>query len=331
MADLNFPQNPNPGDIWTIGSRSWIWNGSGWALQSGIVSTNPFKVVSIEVTTTTNSTSTNSGAIIVAGGGGFGGNIYAKDIFSNGSAIVTTATIGNFGVSAITAGTDTAVYIGGGNVYTIWNTSTLQSVTDRGATTTNTISVKALGVNTSTDNTFAQVTISGNTTATLGMYNSTGDVGAQIYLGDSRFNNSTKWNSAPGIGATYDTLYGGLAGALGLYTYNGNDNSRSLQVTVKAGGYGVSVHSTTSATSTNTGALQIVNGGVGIGGDLYVGGRIIGGGLRSTTSYIPPNNPVIGDIWYDSSTDVLYRYTLDGSNNVYWLDITGPSVLAYII
>ena len=141
MADLNFPQNPNPGDIWTIGSRSWIWNGSGWALQSGIVSTNPFKVVSIEVTTTTNSTSTNSGAIIVAGGGGFGGNIYAKDIFSNGSAIVTTATIGNFGVSAITAGTDTAVYIGGGNVYTIWNTSTLQSVTDRGAITNNVISI----------------------------------------------------------------------------------------------------------------------------------------------------------------------------------------------
>jgi hypothetical protein len=141
MADLNFPQNPNPGDIWTIGSRSWIWNGSGWALQSGIVSTNPFKVVSIEVTTTTNSTSTNSGAIIVAGGGGFGGNIYAKDIFSNGSAIVTTATIGNFGVSAITAGTDTAVYIGGGNVYTIWNTSTLQSVTGRGAVTSNAITI----------------------------------------------------------------------------------------------------------------------------------------------------------------------------------------------
>ena len=141
MADLNFPQNPYVGQTYSIGTRTWQWNGSGWALQSGILSTNPFRVVSIEVTTTTNSTSTNSGAIIVAGGGGFGGNIYAKDIFSNGSAIVTTATIGNFGVSAITAGTDTAVYIGGGNVYTIWNTSTLQSVTGRGAVTSNAITI----------------------------------------------------------------------------------------------------------------------------------------------------------------------------------------------
>ena len=141
MADLNFPQNPYVGQTYSIGTRTWQWNGSGWALQSGIVSTNPFKVVSIEVTTTTNSTSTNSGAIIVAGGGGFGGNIYAKDIYSNGSAIVTTATIGNFGVSAITAGTDTAVYVGGGNVYTIWNTSTLQSVTGRGAVTSNAITI----------------------------------------------------------------------------------------------------------------------------------------------------------------------------------------------
>ena len=141
MADLNFPQNPYVGQTYSIGTRTWQWNGSGWALQSGILSTNPFRVVSIEVTTTTNSTSTNSGAIIVAGGGGFGGNIYAKDIYSNGSAIVTTATIGNFGVSAITAGTDTAVYVGGGNVYTIWNTSTLQSVTGRGAVTSNAITI----------------------------------------------------------------------------------------------------------------------------------------------------------------------------------------------
>ena len=86
----------------------------------------------------------------------------------------------------------------------------------------------------------------------------------------------------------------------------------------------------TSATSTTTGAM-VIAGGVGIGGDLYVGGRIIGGGVRSATSETPPTNPAVGDIWYNSSTDILYRYTLDGSNNVYWLDITGPSVLAHII
>jgi fibronectin-binding autotransporter adhesin len=141
MADLNFPQNPAPGDTYSIGTRTWIWNGSGWALQSGIVSTNPFIVVSAQITTTTNSTSTTSGALIVAGGGGFGGNVYAADIYSNGFQVVTTGTIGSFGVSAIQAGTDTAVATLSGNIALIWNTSTLQTVTSRGSSTNNVISI----------------------------------------------------------------------------------------------------------------------------------------------------------------------------------------------
>jgi hypothetical protein len=141
MADLNFPQNPAPGDTYSIGTRTWIWNGSGWALQSGIVSTNPFIVVSAQITTTTNSTSTTSGALVVAGGAGFGGDIYAADIYSNGSQVVTTGTIGSFGVSAVQAGTDTAVATLGGNVVLIWNTSTLETVTGRGSSTNNAISI----------------------------------------------------------------------------------------------------------------------------------------------------------------------------------------------
>jgi hypothetical protein len=151
MADLNFPQNPAPGDTYSIGSRTWVWNGSGWALQSGIVSTNPFIVVSAQVTTTTNSTSTNSGAIIVAGGGGFGGDIWAADIYSNGEQVVTTGTIGSFGVSGIQAGTDTAVANLGGNVVLVWNTSTLETVTSRGNSTTNSISVTNTTASTSTN------------------------------------------------------------------------------------------------------------------------------------------------------------------------------------
>jgi hypothetical protein len=151
MADLNFPQNPNPGDTYSIGSRTWIWNGSGWALQSGIVSTNPFIVVSAQVTTTTNSTSTNSGALIIAGGGGFGGDIWAADIYSNGEQVVTTGTIGSFGVSAVQAGTDTAVANLGGNVVLVWNTSTLETVTSRGNSTTSTIRITNITASTGTD------------------------------------------------------------------------------------------------------------------------------------------------------------------------------------
>jgi hypothetical protein len=126
-----------------------------------------------------------------------------------------------------------------------------------------------------TGSALSQFTVYGSASAnaSLGMYNSITDVGAQIYLGDSNFNTSTKWNSAPGIGATYDSNYGGLAGALGLYTYTGNDNSRTLRVTVTAAQGQVQVHSTADSYGTNTGALTVA-GGVGIGGNLNVSGNI---------------------------------------------------------
>jgi hypothetical protein len=88
------------------------------------------------------------------------------------------------------------------------------------------------------------------------------------------------------------------------------------------------ISTTTTSTNTITGAL-IVRGGAGIGQNLNVGGNITGGGVRSTTSASPPANPTVGDIWYNSSTDVMYRYTFDGTS-YYWVDeytsiVTGVS------
>jgi hypothetical protein len=84
----------------------------------------------------------------------------------------------------------------------------------------------------------------------------------------------------------------------------------------------------TSSTNTTTGAL-IVQGGAGIAQNLNVGGTIVGGGVRSTTASTPPSNPAVGDIWYNSSTDVMYRWTFDGTS-YYWVDeyttiVTGVS------
>ena len=49
-------------------------------------------------------------------------------------------TFTNLGVQTLTAGTDTSVSRTTGTVV-VWNTSTLQSITNRGATTTNAISI----------------------------------------------------------------------------------------------------------------------------------------------------------------------------------------------
>jgi len=48
-------------------------------------------------------------------------------------------------------------------------------------------------------------------------------------------------------------------------------------------------------------------------------------GSKSTASTTAPTSPSIGDMWYDTETDVLLRYTYDGTSNN-WIDITGPII-----
>jgi len=54
-------------------------------------------------------------------------------------------------------------------------------------------------------------------------------------------------------------------------------------------------------------------------------GSIVAGGVRTTSTSTAPTIKTVGDIWYNSSTDILYRYTSDGVSS-YWLDITGPTI-----
>ena len=99
----------------------------------------------------------------------------------------------------------------------------------------------------------------------------------------------------------------------------------------------IETSNTTISTSITTGAL-VVSGGAGIAGNVFAGSVYSssyfysngtpyssgGGSGTSTSSSTVPTSPGIGDIWYNTTTDVLYRYTNDGVSS-YWLDITGPT------
>jgi hypothetical protein len=66
----------------------------------------------------------------------------------------------------------------------------------------------------------------------FGIYNgTTGSLGGQIYLGDINFDNSSYWNSAPGIGAVYSAS-SGVASDLGFYTYAGSANARTERIRI---------------------------------------------------------------------------------------------------
>jgi len=100
-----------------------------------------FKTGNIKLVDGTDAVNTVSGALTVVGGAGIGGNLWVGgSVFASGSTVVTTATLATYGVTAITAGTDTAVSSSTGLVV-VWNTSNLQSVTNRGNSTTNPITV----------------------------------------------------------------------------------------------------------------------------------------------------------------------------------------------
>ena len=86
------------------------------------------------------------------------------------------------------------------------------------------------------------------------------------------------------------------------------------------------------STSAVTGAVVVTGiGGIGIGGNIWAGGditalgNITGGGVRQTISSNAPNNPIVGDQWYQLGTDVLYQYVNDGTNQ-YWVDVAGATV-----
>lgn len=60
-------------------------------------------------------------------------------------------------------------------------------------------------------------------------------------------------------------------------------------------------------------------------GNITATGNIVGGGVRTTTSATAPTNPSPGDMWYDTTVDVLFRYTDVGTSR-YWLDINGQTL-----
>ena len=103
------------------------------------------------LTNATSATSTSTGALTVRGGVGIGGALYVStNSYINNSLILTQENIGAFGVTSITAGTDTAVNQTTGAVV-IWNTSTLQTITDRGNSTTNVVLITNTTLATSTN------------------------------------------------------------------------------------------------------------------------------------------------------------------------------------
>jgi len=235
-------------------------------------------------------------------------------------------TVGSFG-SLVVTGNITA-----GNISTTAITGTIYT-----ASQPNITSVGTLGNLAVTGNVIVTSVYSGSYFYSNGTpYYNTGPVGATGATGIQGNIGATGATGIQGnVGATGATGIQGNVGATGATGIQGNvgatgvfSGNTSQQIITS---------NTTVSSNTATGAL-IVSGGAGIAGNVFAGAVYSGGyfysnGSRyssgggsgtSTSSSTAPTSPGVGDIWYNTTTDVVYRFTNDGVSS-YWIDITGPT------
>jgi hypothetical protein len=287
---------------------SWLYDGSAYWVSAGS------NAGGIKATATTGASSTTTGALVVAGGAGFGGNLFV-------GGVVTATTF--FG--ALTGTATTATNLAGGTAgYFAYQTAA-------GATAFASTASMYVGNAVNSQNLLG---------GTAGYFAYQTGAGATAFASTA----SMYVNGA----VSSQNLFGGAAGSLPYQTGSGATaflSGASTQGSLLRYFGTAPVWTTTSSLSGGTASsstvalqsLSVTSGGlgvtgasyfstdVGMGGELNVSGHIVGGGVRSSSTSTVPAIATVGDIWYNTSNDTMYRYTNDGTTS-YWVDINGPAI-----
>jgi hypothetical protein len=275
--------------VWTTSTLQSITN-------RGSTTTNAITIANATV-----STSTETGALTVVGGVGVQGDIYARNIYTNGQIVG--------------GATNTSTNLAGGDTGSI--------VYQTGPGTTGFIGIGSTGtilVSNGTTATWASasaVVAGTSVTATNITGGALGSIPYQIGAGQTRFigigpagsvlysNGSTATYLSTGSLYVRDSIYAstathidaGVAGQIPYQTAIGRTGFVALGnagAVLVSGGSGAPVYQSTltlagtvQATSTTTGAL-VVGGGVGIGGNVWIGGTLFASidGSISTASNV---------------------------------------------
>jgi len=311
---LGFPTNPNLGDTYVLGTRTYVWNGTAWAIQTQNASVVTVITATIAIiTTSTQSTSTNTGGLIVTGGVGVGGSINAGNTSTVlGAEIITTATLNNYVLQPIfVAGTGTAITTstqGGFQTVTIWSTATLQTVTNSGATTTNRISI--LNTSTATSVGTGALVVGGGASIAGDLW-----LSGTIYSAGVPVITTSSLGQAIYAGTDIRITTTGSSGILVI------DDISTLQSVTDRGATTTNIvhfSNTTNSTSSSTGAV-VISGGLG------VAGRINTESIQIADAIMDSGLVLVNTV----DTTVIDAYSIDDYRSSKYIiqisDGTGPS------
>ena len=333
----------------TTAGEVTIWNNS--TLQTVTTRGNTTDVP-IRITSANSSTGPGTGALVVDGGVAIGQKLYAAEIYDNAERVITSATViagtglsgggmlrgpyttialTNTGVLSITAGTDTAISTATGDV-TVWNTSTLQTVTNRGWTSTNYMHIQ---------NGYSQVgtgtSLTGGTwTDCVFVVDGDAGVGGNLYIQGDFYASGKAVLTTSTLGGSLnqgDDITIIVNTSTGEITWNDISTLESVTRRGSTSSYVIHFANTTNSTSTTSGSI-VVNGGAGIAKDVKVGGAVYaqdgGSPAYNYKVYTPvvnvstttPISARIGDFWIDPSVGVEYQYVPNGTQTV-WIQFIG--------
>jgi hypothetical protein len=244
------------------------------SVPGGVTTGSSPSLASVIVTNTTVASSTITGALQVKGGVGIGGSLYAGPIYSNGVLVNTAGVRGYTGdVGGILGDQGWYVTSTTGSPDPSTTEMTFNSAT---AATTTVIKLNKLDAN-SKDWTNLFNLYTGTSTGYLTLYYTNNDLSSAIYY---RIDSCTTDSSIFTFNVTYITIgtsapTGFIAGLNFAIALSGVKGAQGATGTF-SGSTSAQVQFTnaTAATSTSTGALQVL-GGASVQGALYVGNQLV--------------------------------------------------------